>query len=89
MPDNGEHNILKINEAAKILNVAPQTLSKWRYQGRGPEYIKMGRNIRYSMESLSSFLTKSRVENRPRIDNPHEVQETNSTNGDLLASLLK
>ncbi|MBI4767855.1 MAG: helix-turn-helix domain-containing protein [Deltaproteobacteria bacterium] len=43
-------------EAAKIAGLSPQTLRNWRQLGRGPNYIKLGRSVRYSSTDLISCL---------------------------------
>ena len=39
-------------ETAEFLHVRPQTLATWRLYGRGPDFIKCGRLVRYSREAL-------------------------------------
>lgn len=43
--------------AAAYLEVKPATLEAWRCRGGGPAYIKLGKAVRYSKESLDNFLT--------------------------------
>ena len=31
------------------------TLSQWRWAGKGPEFIKMGKRVRYMLEDVESF----------------------------------
>ncbi|WP_422274357.1 helix-turn-helix domain-containing protein [Bradyrhizobium sp.] len=38
----------------------PGTLSNWRTQGRGPEYLKIGGAVRYSDEAIAAYLEKAR-----------------------------
>jgi hypothetical protein len=38
----------------------PGTLSNWRTQGRGPEYLKIGSTVRYTDEALVAFLEQAR-----------------------------
>lgn len=45
--------------AAAILGVHPGTLANWRSQGRGPQYVRVGRRVRYTRLSLF-FWTASR-----------------------------
>jgi predicted DNA-binding transcriptional regulator AlpA len=33
-----------------------KTLQRWRLDGRGPQFIKIGRLVRYSQESLDQYL---------------------------------
>ncbi len=48
-------------EAAEALDMAPTTLRKWRTTGRGPAYIKLGKNVRYRLEDLTAYLQKQMV----------------------------
>jgi excisionase family DNA binding protein len=42
-------------EAADHLNVKPSTLEQWRWQGKGPRFVKMGRCVRYRRADLDAF----------------------------------
>ena len=33
-----------------------KTMQRWRLDGRGPSFIKVGRLVRYSQESLDQYL---------------------------------
>jgi predicted DNA-binding transcriptional regulator AlpA len=49
---------------AARLGVSRSTLQNWRYSGRGPRWIKLGRLIRYRIADVDSFLeanTRGRV----------------------------
>ena len=48
-------------EAAEALDMAPTTLRKWRTTGRGPAYIKLGKNVRYRLEDLTAYIQKQTV----------------------------
>lgn len=41
----------------------PQTLAKWRSEGRGPAYIKMGSRVIYQGVDLLAYQDANRVEN--------------------------
>ncbi|MCZ8259280.1 MAG: helix-turn-helix domain-containing protein, partial [Beijerinckiaceae bacterium] len=43
-------------EAAQFLRVSTRTLQSWRVSGRGPEFIKVGRVIRYRRQTLEMWL---------------------------------
>jgi predicted site-specific integrase-resolvase len=45
--------------AARLLGVAPATLERWRWAGRGPRYRKLGRCVRYALEDLEAFVAAS------------------------------
>lgn len=54
--------ILTTPQAAHFLNLKPATLEQWRWNGRGPRFIKIGRSCRYRISDLEAFL-ESRVFN--------------------------
>jgi len=47
-------------EAAAYLCIKPTTLEQWRWNGKGPRFIKLGRSVRYRQAHLDDFLN-SRV----------------------------
>lgn len=42
-------------QAAKALGVSPATMRMWRFKGRGPRYVKLGRRCVYYVEDLEQF----------------------------------
>jgi hypothetical protein len=48
--------LLSPEDAAKILNLSTSWLAKARMTGEGPEFVKIGRSIHYSMSSLRKFI---------------------------------
>lgn len=44
-------------EVATYLQVSEKTLANWRYLGRGPRFVKVGRDIRYRESDLEHWLT--------------------------------
>lgn len=47
---------LTTREAAQYLGLAVSTLNKWRCHGGGPEFLKLGRAVRYRRDDLDRFL---------------------------------
>jgi excisionase family DNA binding protein len=47
-------------EAANLLRVSLTSLRRWRREGRGPVYRKIGRSVRYRGEDLADFIAGSR-----------------------------
>lgn len=47
--------MLRTKEAAKELNVQPSTLEAWRCRGGGPQFVKLGKAVRYRIEDLEAF----------------------------------
>lgn len=46
-------------EAAEYLGLAPKTLSRWRWAGKGPAYRKFGSAVRYSADDLERFASEA------------------------------
>lgn len=46
--------------AADYLGVAAKTLEKWRWQGRGPAFVKAGARVVYSYTDLDAWLRSLR-----------------------------
>lgn len=54
--------IVKDKSAAKYLNVTTTTLRRWRNEGVGPRWFKLGnRLVRYRMDDLKAFLESCSV----------------------------
>ncbi len=40
---------------AERWNVTIATLSQWRWNGRGPQYLKLGRRVMYRIQDIAEF----------------------------------
>ena len=49
-------------KAAGKLGVAVQTMRNWRFEGRGPAYLKLGRSVRYQLADIEAYKRKKRVD---------------------------
>jgi len=58
-----EDRRLTVEEAADLLSVSVKTLEAWRRLGRGPEFVKLGRAVRYTMRALDAFTRARTVRN--------------------------
>ena len=47
--------------AAIFLSVSPAALERWRAQGKGPPYTRIGRLVRYSRVALADFMAAGEV----------------------------
>jgi hypothetical protein len=47
-------------EAAKYIGAKQETLTKWRYRGTGPAFLKLCGKIRYQISDLDAFIQASR-----------------------------
>ena len=52
--------VLDTRAAADFLGLKPTTLETWRVGGRGPQFLKIGRVIRYSRADLTDWLESRR-----------------------------
>ncbi|WP_078461268.1 helix-turn-helix domain-containing protein [Solemya velum gill symbiont] len=43
-------------DAAALLGCSVSSLAHWRSQGKGPEYAKRGKLIRYRLDSITTWL---------------------------------
>jgi len=48
--------VLTTREAAAFLGLAISTLNKWRCYGEGPQFIKLGRAVRYRQDALERYV---------------------------------
>lgn len=51
---------LNTNQAAEVLRISPRTLEKFRVEGAGPKFYKIGRLVFYSPETLRAW-TETRI----------------------------
>jgi hypothetical protein len=42
-------------ELARRWGVSPRTLEYWRWQHKGPAFIKLGGQVRYTLEDVAEF----------------------------------
>ena len=55
------HNVLSIQEVAKLLNVPVSTIYAWKRRGEGPPYYKIGRKLRYRKSDARKWLAEHLV----------------------------
>ena len=48
--------LVPTEEAAEILGIATKTVIKWRGEGTGPRFTKMGSRVLYSTRELACFI---------------------------------
>lgn len=57
-----DHVTWSPQQAADATGVARQTLAKWRCDGHGPKYVKVGRSIRYRPADVHQWLAEQVVD---------------------------
>lgn len=48
-------------EAAERLGLSIKTLRAWRCRGRGPQFVRFGRSVRYFPSDLDAFIKKNTI----------------------------
>jgi excisionase family DNA binding protein len=48
--------LLTTPQVAALLNVSVSAVNKWRLYGRGPQYMKVGRVVRYRRADIAAYL---------------------------------
>ncbi len=51
---------LSNDAAAEYVGLAPQTLNRWRGEGRGPRFMKLGSRVVYDQADLDEWLAANR-----------------------------
>lgn len=46
------------SQAAEHLHISEMTLRKWRWEGKGPHFIKMGRKVLYRQSDMVAYIEK-------------------------------
>ena len=67
----GEFRFITENEAAEYLCLSPATLRRWRWAGKGPEFVKIGGAVRYDPVDIDAFIEQG----RRRSTGDHELEE--------------
>jgi excisionase family DNA binding protein len=57
---NVSEPLITEGEAAGMLRVSLTSLRRWRREGRGPVYRKLGRSVRYRPDDLTDFIAAGR-----------------------------
>lgn len=53
--------LLSQTETAAILDQKPATLTMWRYLGKGPAYLKIGKRIFYRPSDIRAYIDQQVV----------------------------
>ena len=61
LPANMEA-LVPSKDAPAYLGLAEQTLARWRCEGHGPPYVKLGKKVYYRVGDLRSWMETGRVQ---------------------------
>lgn len=60
LPDQTQRRLVDTKRAALIVDQSESQLNKLRLTGDGPEFIKLGRSVRYEIEALERWIASRR-----------------------------
>lgn len=55
-PSKGREGLAKGKEVAEALGISNSQVTKLRFEGRGPAYVKMGRSVRYRWSDVDAWV---------------------------------
>lgn len=55
-----ERKLMNPNQAGAYVGVAAQTLARWRIEGAGPVFLKLGSRVRYDVADLDRWIDARR-----------------------------
>lgn len=66
--DDGVQGTRAMNESelARQANISTAVLRKWRREGTGPRFIKLGRLVRYRVRDVEAWLEEHAVDQIPK-----------------------
>ena len=53
---NDPNQLLTEKETASLICYTQRALQNWRLRGGGPEYVKIGRSVRYQRSDVMKFI---------------------------------
>lgn len=61
MSHNSAFELLTPPEAAEVLRTKARTIERWRTNGDGPAFVRIGRRVAYRRQDLEAFITQNRT----------------------------
>ena len=55
-----ERLVIREDVAAELLNLSPRTLQRFRVEGRGPKFVKLGKRVFYLEADLRAYVDACR-----------------------------
>jgi hypothetical protein len=65
-PPVAHRAVLSEADLASRWGMSPKTLQRWRIEGRGPRYFKLGKRVSYPLEMVLAFEQRSIYESTSR-----------------------
>jgi predicted DNA-binding transcriptional regulator AlpA len=67
--------LLTEQDASERLGLSVRTLQKWRLQGSGPRFIKLGAAVRYDPTDLDEYIERGRRRSTSDPERPRDGQQ--------------
>lgn len=48
-------------DVADVIGIPEHTLAQWRSQGKGPDYVKAGRHVRYEWRDVKKWIAGQKM----------------------------
>lgn len=52
----GSLTILTEDDLAEVLGLEPRTIQAWRAEGRGPDFVKLGKSVFYRVADVRAWI---------------------------------
>src|SRR5271167_4551145 len=66
--------LLDEKQTARIMAVSVAALRRWRHVGRGPQFVRLERCVRYDMRTIERFLSQNSSVNKKAADSRSAAQ---------------
>jgi len=57
---SNDMELMREADAARLLELSVRTLQKWRWSGKGPEFLRLNGAVRYNRADLLRFISAAR-----------------------------
>lgn len=71
-------SFLTPDRLAERWSITPMTLKQWRWNGKGPHFLKIGGRVLYRLEDIEDFEAQKLRQNTSQTDNQHILRDSNS-----------
>jgi hypothetical protein len=68
VPAGGFGVLVTTDETARRLRLAKQTLARWRVEGKGPRFVRLGGKILYPSPNVDAFVSGSEFSSTAEAD---------------------
>lgn len=48
--------LLTSKEVSRLWEISPHTLRKWRWEGKGPQFVKLGHRVLYKESAIKEYI---------------------------------